>query len=168
MTESPCSAFEASSRSPSFLICLLSHVSICQLYLYGFTVCVLARLVLWCLIACYDFTFLSFSPHDSLILSLSLSICFLLLQSFIYSASRAFAPQPGPLLTDSVWFYNAHARKKLLCSASQLLQLTLTVSFCLSPSFDVHSAHVYACTHDPILHKLHKQQHFVIEFVTPS
>lgn len=112
MTESPCSAFEASSRSPSFLICLLSHVSICQLYLYGFTVCVLACLVLWCLIACYDFTFLSFSPHDSLILSLSLSICFLLLQSFIYSASRAFAPQPGPLLTDSVWFYNAHARKK--------------------------------------------------------
>lgn len=29
MTESPCSAFEASSRSPSFLICLLFHLCTC-------------------------------------------------------------------------------------------------------------------------------------------
>lgn len=60
-----------------------------------------------------SFAPLSFLPsRDSLISSLSLSICFLLLQSFIYSASCTFSSQPDLLLTDSVWFYNPPTRKK--------------------------------------------------------
>lgn len=59
MTESPFSAFEALSRSPSFLICVLFHLSIYSIYSMWVY---FALLVLWCLIACYHFTFL-FIPH---------------------------------------------------------------------------------------------------------
>lgn len=167
MTESPCSAFEASSRSPSFLICLLSHLSI---YLYEFSVCFFACLVLYRLIACYYFTFLFSLSPDALILSLSLSTCFLLLQSFIYSASRAFSSQPGLLLTDSVWFYNAHARKSSSVQPPNYCnKLWPCLSASLPPSFDVYSAHVNVCAHATLHYTdWKKKKHFVAQFLTHS
>lgn len=74
MTESPCSAFEALPRSPSFFMRPLSRLSVRLLHLYGFTVCFLRdrRVVSHCHLLFYLPLFPP-SP-DSLILSLSLSL----------------------------------------------------------------------------------------------
>lgn len=95
----PALPFIYPSTSPIWLYCLLFAWSSCGVSLP-------------LIILSSSFSSIPWLPHF-VSLSLSLPICFLLLQSFIYSASRTFSPQPGLLLTDSVWFCNAHARKTL-------------------------------------------------------
>lgn len=145
MTESPCSAFEAFSRSPSFLTCLLIYL--CLLYLYRFSVCFFSM-------PCLVFVFL-------LVITLLSSFTLILTPSFCYfpclSAScycnhlftqpvAHFLPSPVSYSLNLSDFITLMQEKPLLFSFPTIATNSDHVFLFVSELWWVHGTCVCLCT----------------------
>lgn len=150
MTESPCSAFEAPSRYPSFLICLLFHLFLC-LSMFFWMPCLL---VSHCLLLCYLPLFhLPWLPLFCRSPCLSAS-CYC---NHLFTQPVAHLPTPvsySLILSD---FITLTQEKALLFSLVTTASNSDRVFLCVSELWRVQCS-VHVCTCEPALHKLKRKK----------